>query len=176
MEAYIYTAEVLQTVKDKLPELGYRGVAKLLNLEYGPLKKQITVWREAGHDIPHLRLAQVGEIRPRMDRGVMRDFIKTETGWQRLHTKPRGRIAQPKKRKIKKKMLPPRLITPAVVVEKVKKQDKVYETRSIDLTKKVPVYIPHLRMTVYVAPGTSKEQVVEKYNNHYQFMNKKHAI
>jgi hypothetical protein len=174
MEAYIYTAEVLQTVKDKLPELGYRGLADLLKLEYGPLRKQISEWRNAGHDIPYTRHADVGEIRPRLDRGVMRDFIKTETGWKRLNTKPRGRIAQPKKRKPKTKMLPARRITPAVV--KVKRKDKVYQTRSIDLSKKVPVYIAHLRMTVFVAPGTDRKKVIEKYNNHYEFMNKRYAI
>ena len=73
----------LKYVQDNLRELGFELCAKDIGVSANALKKQITEWRNAGHDIPHLRYLPVGTIRERNDAGIMRNYIKTATGWKR---------------------------------------------------------------------------------------------
>lgn len=74
----------LTFVKDNLERLGFEACAKAIGVSTPALKKQITEWRNKDIVIPHLRIVSLGTITTRKDRGVMRQFIKTEKGWRRL--------------------------------------------------------------------------------------------
>lgn len=39
-----------------------------------------------------------------------------------------------------------------------------------------PVYIPHLRMTVYVAVTTSVKDTIKKYEDNKEFENKRYSV
>lgn len=73
----------LKYVQDNLRELGFELCAKAIGVSGNALKKQITEWRKDGHEIPHLRYLPAGTIRQRNDGGIMRNYIKTPTGWKR---------------------------------------------------------------------------------------------
>lgn len=74
----------LKYVQKNIQELGFKVCAKKIGVSEPALKKQITEWRNAGHDIPHLRYLPVGSITERNDAGIIRKYIKTESGWRRF--------------------------------------------------------------------------------------------
>jgi hypothetical protein len=166
---HTYTKADLTYAQDNLVKEGYLSVAVHIGVGISALKKQVTSWREQGHDIPFLRKnTPIGAIRMRNDGRRVREYIKTENGWRRvLYKRPSGQPLKKVKRKTKPKQQPmPKLKAP-------KPEKKICATRSVDLTNKVAVCIPERRLTVYVKPGTDAEAVRRKYQDHYEFMSKK---
>lgn len=121
----------LEFVQANLTTLGFDLCAKKIGVTTPALKRQITSWRYQGIDIPFLRTVPVGTIRTRTDDGIVRKFIKTESGWQRIgRVTPYKEGGEKKARQEKrKKTAEPRLL-PKPKPEVVRLPNRV-----IDMTK-----------------------------------------
>jgi len=92
-----YTAETLRYVKRYLITIGYAKCAEHIGVSEMALKRQISKWRNEGEAVPYTCLVPVGTVREWKDRGVLRQVIKTESGWK--YIKPEK---PPKPEKVKR--------------------------------------------------------------------------
>ncbi len=153
-------APFLQYVIDNILTTRVTDLAEHIGVTPDALKKQITLWRKSGIKVPGKRIRKIGHISTRTDRGRVFQMVKTKTGWVRTGVQPRT-IAP------RKKVVPERLTKKAVKINynTSAAKPKPYQTMDHDLSQKVAVNIPKLRMTVYVAPGADVEQIRAKYLN-----------
>lgn len=153
-----YTPEALQYVMENIRTQSHKEMADHLGVGSNALKKQIWLWRKEGHAIPLKKQVPIGTKAIRNCRGLLREFVKTESGWKCTHVPrlpARAMINKPLPNHNKMKFLKG--------AKRIPKRVKMFTTRKVDLKSRVPVYIPELRMTVFVKPDANVADVRRKY-------------
>jgi len=169
-----YTQADLEYVQEHIKKNGFEAVAAYIGVNAHTLKKQISEWRAKGNAIPYMRWGvEIGEKRWRKDNGKLRMYIKTASGWRRVQgkMKPLSVLSSQKQRDKRKKKVKTQIDMPRL--KEPKKEVAKLATKVPDLSKKIPVYIPERRLTIYVSQGADIEKVKQKYRDHYEFVNKK---
>lgn len=174
----VFTQQALEYVQEHNGKMKTKDIAAHIGTTEDSLRKQISLWRAKGHHIPQGRAKSIGHVSYRTVNGVPTPFVKTADGWRRqqvAHTIV-VRKAKPSKITVEVGFTPPKK-KPATPAPKrqVKAQPKRLATRVQDLSTRERVYIPELRMHVYVDPGKTISQVREKYFSQREFVNKAYA-
>lgn len=163
----------LPFVKENIATLSYDKIADRIGCSVPALRQQLKRWRKNGlitTKSSYRPKATIGEVRQRNERGVTVEWIKTENGWERIKKPTAPKKKTPKKEVVKKTDM---VVRTDGNRRRKKKVERVFETRKQDLTNKTTLYIPELRMTVYVSKDANVTEVRRKYLDQREFNLKK---
>lgn len=146
-----------QYILDNHTKMSMDSIAQHFGVKRDVVKNMISKLRREGFDIPYQRKAQFGDIRIRKVRGKDVEMVKTENGFRLVNSKYKIDSA-PKTKKVAEKPSKP------VKVRKIPgKTVKRLPQRIQNLSDKKVVYIPELRMKVYVDQHMDEATIRAKY-------------
>jgi hypothetical protein len=147
-----------------------RVVAETLGVSVIALRRKVGVWKKEGFVFSLLSSgnpAELSSVTMRMVRGKWLPFIKSINGWRRLNPVKSGRKKGHQKTRSTKKKIINKIIKPKkVIVKKSKKEAVVFTIKPVDISDKMPIYIPEKRMVIYVRKGKDIVQVTNKFRQH----------
>lgn len=161
-----FTNEDIQYVVDNASKNKTEHFLEKFNVTRCSFRKKIWVWNKNGWNIPRIGSMEAaeGEVAWRVDGGKIRCFIKKNKKWVRVV----GAASRPLNgEKGISKLLSDTPLTkkPGIPLAKSRSErKKVFKTRKTDTSTSTAVYIPHLRMTVYVKPGRNVDDVIASYS------------
>lgn len=155
-----YTEADLQYCKEHYgTDMTPAQCARHIGVSVVAIKAQVQIWRRKGHDITninHKNTAEAGEERLRNINGRKVLFVKRADGkWRMKDGGGRGR----------KKMSNTEQYEVQRHQAKKKRAKAIHAIKDVDasLVDKLPLFIPELKMTVYVNSEEEKASMREKY-------------
>jgi hypothetical protein len=170
MAHHKYTDQERKCIRDNF-KLGYEELAKTIGVKANALKKQVWVWRCEDASFPRIRGVADNTRTIRMIHGKEREYVKIGNAWKIVPLTKQQRL--PVITKIKKPSNMKKGRAPKTAPHREKAR---LATKKVDLSDKIAVSIPELKLTVYVSAGKDVNKVRQRYLDHYEFINKRKAI